>query len=137
MKSFHLIKVINMVNDRKPSEVLQDFLDYMKNCQKEYQACIIETHKHDKKVQDFLHGLEFAENRQERNRIATRVSQSRKERRKFKDRAQFLEECARFFGDRSNKQFFDRIQSLIEKQKKEEEYLESDRVYKPRVGDDT
>lgn len=32
--------------------------------------------------------------------------------------------------------FFDRLQSLIEKQRKEEEFLESDRIYKPRAGDD-
>lgn len=125
-----------MSNERKPSEVLKEFLDYMKDCQKEYQICMVEVHKHDKRVQDFLHGLEFAENRQERNRIATQVSQSRKDRRRLKDRAKLLEECAKFYGDRSNKQFFDRMQGLIEKQKKEEEFLESDRVYKPRGGDD-
>ena len=125
-----------MSNKRKPSEVLKEFLDYMKDCQKEYQICMVEVHKHDKRVQDFLHGLEFAENRQERNRIATQVSQSRKERRRIKDRMQLLEGCARFYGDKSNKQFFDRMQDLVRKQKKEEEFLESDRIYKPRAGDD-
>lgn len=49
---------------------------------------------------------------------------------------QLLEGCARFYGDKSNKQFFERMQGLIERQKKEEEFLESDRVYKPRAGDD-
>lgn len=125
-----------MSNEMKPSEVLQEFLDYMKNCQKEYQACTIEVHKHDKKVQDFLHGFEFAKDKKERNRIATQVSQSRKERRRLKDRAHLLEECARFYGDNSNKQFFDRLRSLVAKQEKEEEFLESDQVYKPRAGDD-
>lgn len=125
-----------MSNERKPSEVFKEFLDYMKDCQKEYQICMVEVHKHDKRVLDFLHGLEFAENRQERNRIATQVSQSRKDRRRLKDRMQLLEGCARFYGDKSNKQFFDRMQSLVERQKKEEEFLESDRVYKPRAGED-
>lgn len=125
-----------MLNERKPSEILQEFLDYMKNCQKEYQACTVEVHKHDKRVQDFLHGFEFAKDKKERNRIATQVSRSRKERRRIKDRMQLLEGCARFYGDKSNKQFFERMQGLIERQKKEEEFLESDRVYKPRAGDD-
>ena len=93
-----------MTNEMKPSEVMHNFLDYLKGCQKEYQICMVEVHKHDKRVQDFLHGLEFAGNRQERNRIATQVSQSRKD--------------------------------LIEKQRKEEEFLESDRIYKSRAGDD-
>ena len=121
-----------MANEMKPSEIMQNFLDYLKGCQKEYQICMVEVHKHE----DFLHGLEFAGNRQERNRIATQVSQSRKDRRRLKDRMQLLEGCARLFGDKSNKQFFDRLQNLIEKQRKEEEFLESDRIYKPRAGDD-
>ena len=125
-----------MSNEMKPSEVIRYFLEYMKYCQKEYQACTAEVHKHDKRVQDFLHGLEFAENRQERNRIATQVSQSRKERRRLKDRAHLLEECAKFYGDKSNKQFFDKLRSLVVKQEKEEEFLGSDRIYKPRAGDD-
>lgn len=125
-----------MSNEMKPSEVLQNFLDFMKACQKEYQVCTVEVHKHDKRVQDFLHGLELAPNRQERNKVATQAGRSRRARRRLKDRAQLLEECAKFYGDRSNKQFFDRMQGLIEKQKKEEEFLESDRVYKPRGGDD-
>ena len=104
-----------MSKDMKPSDVLHEFLDYMKECQREYQTCMVEVHKHDKRVQDFLHGLEFAGNRQERNRIATQVSQSRKERRKLKDRMQLLEECAKFYGDKSNKQFFDKLRSLVAK----------------------
>ncbi len=125
-----------MANEMKPSEVMQNFLDYMKSCQREYQICMVEVHKHDKRVQDFLHGLEFAGNQQERNKIATQVSRSRKERRKLKDCMQLLEGCARLFGDKSNKHFFDRLQNLIEKQRREEDFLESDRVYKPRTGDD-
>lgn len=120
--------------EKKPSEIVEDFLEYMKFCQKEYQSCISEVYKHDKQVQDFLHEFEFSGNKQERNRIATRVSVSRKERRKLKDRAKLFENAARFFGDKSNKQFFDRLRSLIKEQKKEEEYLSSERIYKPRGG---
>lgn len=125
-----------MQNEVKPSEILQNFLDYMKNCQKEYQACMKELHMHDRKVQDFLHGFEFSKDKKERNRLATQISRSRKERRAVKDRAQLLEGCARFYGDKSNKQFFDRIQSLTEKQKNEENFLEGSRIYKPRAGDE-
>ena len=42
-----------MTNEMKPSEVMQNFLDYMKSCQREYQICMVEVHKHDKRVQDF------------------------------------------------------------------------------------
>lgn len=122
--------------EKKPSEVLQDFLDYLKSASKEYQSCMSEVWRHDKRTQDFLHGFEFAENKQARNRLATTVSNSRRERRKLKDRAQLMENCAKFYSDKKNKQFFDRMKGLIEEQKKMEEYLESERIYKPRVGDD-
>lgn len=125
-----------MNEERKPSEILQEFLDYLKSCQQKYQICISEVWKHDKRVQDFLHEFEFSQNKQERNRIATRVSQSRKERRKLKDQTQMMENMAKFYGDKSNRQFLDKLKSLISEQKKIEEYLESERFYKPRVGDD-
>lgn len=124
------------MDELKPSEILQGFLDYMKSCQTEYQESITKVHKHDRRVQDFLHEFEFSQNRQERNRIATKVSNDRKARRKEKDRAELMENCAKFYGDKSNRQFFDRLRSLIAEQKETEEYLESERVYKPRVGDD-
>lgn len=123
------------MNELKPSEVLQAFLDYMKSCQNDYQENMSDVWKHDKRVQDFLHELEFAENKQERNKVATKASNSRKARRKSKDRAQLMENCAKFYGDKSNKQFFDKLKSLVAEQKKIEEFLESERFYKPRVGD--
>lgn len=121
-----------MDENRKPSEVLGDILEYMKNCQKEYQECSSAVWRHDRCVQDFLHEFEFSTSKQERNKIATRLSRSRKERRRLKDRAQMMEKVARFYSDKGNKQFFDRLKSLVEEQKKTEEYLESERVYKPR-----
>ena len=122
--------------EMKPSEVMQAFLDYLKTCQVEYQESASEVWKHDKRVQDILHELEFAANKQERNKVATKASNSRKARRKAKDRAQLLENCAKFYGDKANKPFIEKLKSLIAEQKKVEEYLESERIYKPRVGDE-
>lgn len=124
-----------MDENKKPSEVLTDILDYMKDCQKEYQDCSSAVWKHDRCVQDFLHEFEFSAGKQERNRIATRLSRSRKERRKLKDRAQLMENVAKFYSDKSNRQFFEKLKSLINEQRKVEEYLESERVYKPRGGE--
>lgn len=125
-----------MKEEKKPSEVLQDFLDYMKFCNKEYQACVSEVWKHDKRTQDFLHGFEFSKNKQERNKLATVVTNSRRDRRRLKDRSKLMENCSKFYSDKKNKQFFDHLKSLINEQRKTEEYLEGERVYKPRVGDD-
>lgn len=127
--------VIWLDENRKPSEVLEEILAYMKACQKEYQECSSAVWKHDRCVQDFLHEFEFSASKQERNKIATRLSRSRKELRRLKDRAQMLENVAKFYGDKSNRQFFDRLKNLINEQKKVEEYLESERVYKPRGSD--
>lgn len=32
-----------MANEMKPSEIMQNFLDYLKGCQKEYQICMVEV----------------------------------------------------------------------------------------------
>lgn len=123
------------MEQEKPSKVLRDFLNFLKYCQKTYQENILEVSRHDKCVQDFLHEFEFAQNEEEWNEVAIRVSNSRKERRKSKDIAQSLEKCAKFYSDKSNKQFFDKLKNLFAEQEKIEQYLESERIYKPRAGD--
>lgn len=116
----------------KPSDVIKDFLDYLVNCQKEYQAACTEMFAEDKKVQDFLHSIEFENDCKERNKITTRWHISRNRRRAAKDRSLELERIAKFYTDKANKPFIDKLRSMVKDQKKEEEWLESERVYKQR-----
>lgn len=122
-------------NEPKPSEVIKSFLDYMASCQKEYQAACTEMFAEDKKHQDFVHAIEFENNAKERSKIATQFNISRNRRRAAKDRSLKFERVAKFYTDKANKPFIDKLRSMVKDQKEEEIWLEGDRVYYPRGGD--
>ncbi|PJJ27762.1 hypothetical protein [Lacrimispora celerecrescens] len=126
---------MNKKNQPKPSEVIKNFLDYLVNSQKEYQAACTEMFAEDKKVQDFLHAIEFEKDSKVRSKISTKFHISRNFRRAAKDRSLQLERVAKFYSDKANKPFIDKLRSMVQDQKKEEEWLESERVYYPRGGD--
>ena len=81
----------------QPSEVLQGFLDYVDQIKAEYQSAREAVGKEDKRLQDLLHELEFAEDKAARNRVATKFQRSRRERRRQKDEVQRLELLIDFF----------------------------------------
>lgn len=119
----------------KPSEVIKGFLDYLSSCQKEYQTACTEMFAEDKKHQDFVHAIEFENNSKERSKIATQFNISRNRRRAAKDRSLEFERVAKFYTDKANKPFIDKLRSMVKDQKKEEEWLESERTYNPRGGE--
>lgn len=118
---------------RQPSELLQEFLNYIDQVKSEYEMAHEAVGKEDKRLQDFLHELEFAKDRSERNKISTKFQRSRQERRRQKDEVQRLELLVEFFNSQNNKNTFNKMRPLIEKQKKREEYLDGERYYKKRV----
>ena len=87
----------------------------------------------DKRLQDLLHAMEFAKDRSERNKVATRLQQSRKSRRNNKDLVKMNEKLVKFFEDQKNRDTLNRLRQLLGQQRKEEEYLLGERTYKPRV----
>lgn len=118
-----------------PSDYIESFLEFFKDSKEEYEQNIQEVWKHDKKKQDQLHDMEFADNYKERCKIATRIHNERVQRRQYKDRAEMVEEIAAFYSDKKNKPFFEGLKALLEKQKKTEEYLMNERHYNRRGGD--
>ena len=118
-----------------PSDYIVSFLEFFKDSKEEYEQNIQEVWKHDKKKQDQLHDMEFADNYKERCKIATRIHNERVQRRQYKDRAEMVEEIAAFYSDKKNKPFFEGLKALLEKQKETEEYLMNERHYNRRGGD--
>lgn len=118
-----------------PSDYIESFLEFFKDSKEEYEQNIQEVWKHDKKKQDQLHDMEFADNYKERCKIATRIHNERVQRRQYKDRAEMVEEIAAFYSDKKNKPFFEGLKALLEKQKKTEEYLMNERHYNRRGGE--
>lgn len=115
------------------SEVITNFLNYIDRVKAEYQAAHTAVGIEDKRLQDLLHALEFAEDENEKRRAGTRLQQSRRERRRRKDDVKRLRLLAEFWNEPENKKTLNRLRQLLGRQRKEEEYLNSERVYKPRM----
>lgn len=118
---------------KTPAEKLKEFLDFVDRCHVEYQVAYDAVNMEDKRVQDFLHEIEFAPDKAERNRIATKLQGSRRERRRNKDIVQKNELIVKFFEEKSHRDTLNKLKQLLGRQRREEEYLASDRTYKPRV----
>ena len=98
---------------RQPSELLQEFLNYIDQVKSEYEMAHEAVGKEDKRLQDFLHELEFAKDRSERNKVSTKFQKSRRERRRQKDEVQRLELLVEFFNSQNHKNTFNKDQRKI------------------------
>ncbi len=125
-----------MKNDQMPSELLSSFLAFIDQVSKEYRLASDEVGKEDKKVQDYIHMIEFAQDKAERNRNATALQRSRRYRREQKDKTILYGEIVKFFEDPSNRRCLNNLKQLLGRQRKEEEYLKSDRIYHKRAVED-
>ena len=124
-------------SDKEVSDVLQEFLKYIDQCRNAYQLAQGAVELEDKRLQDLLHELEFAENVNEKRRSGTKLQQSRRERRRQKDEVKRLRLLIEFFNDPANKSTLNKMRQLLGRQRKEEEFLNGDRIYKPRVTKQT
>lgn len=124
-----------MNKEKKPSEVLQEFLEFLETCRTEHKKAQADVAREDAKRQDFLHAIEFENNCKKRSKIATQEHLSRKCRRVAKDKVLETEKVVAFVESEKNKQFLKAIRGLIREQQKTEEYLTGERTYKPRAGD--
>lgn len=118
---------------RTPAQQLEEFLHFIDQCYADYQSAQAAVGQEDKRLQDLLHEMEFAQDKAERNRVATRLQNSRRERRRNKDMVKLNEQVVRFFDEKAGRDTLNRMRQLLGRQRKEEEYLFGEREYKPRV----
>lgn len=121
------------MKEKEVSEALQEFLNFVDACRNQYQVAYDAVGLEDRRLQDLLHALEFSEGEKEKRRASTKLRQSRQERRKAKDELKRLEAIVEFFNENSHKSTLNKMRQLLGKQRKTEEYLNGERVYKPRV----
>lgn len=119
--------------DKKPSEVITDFLNFLELSKYEYETAYNAVGKEDAKTQTFMHDLEFAPDKAERNKIATRFQKSRKERRRQKDITLLYEHLYSFYTDKKNAEMLKAIRRLQNEQISTEKYLYGQREFKNRV----
>ena len=122
-----------MAGRKEVSEVLEEFINYIEQCKTDYQFAQDEMAKEDKRLQDLLHELEFAQDRQSRNKVATKFQRSRRERRRQRDECLRLKLIVESFEEQQNRKALNNLRQLLGKQRTQEEYLNGKREYKPRV----
>ena len=122
-----------MTKQRSPAEEIEAFLNFVDRCSREYTYAQDMVKEEDKRLQDLLHEMEFAADRGERNRVATKLQASRRERRANKDIVQRDELLVEFFKEPENRKVLNKLRQLLGRQRKEEEFLAGERVYKPRA----
>lgn len=120
-------------NDPKPSEIVRDFLNWLTDMQFEQEEAWEIVRTEDDRVQDFLHEIEFEASSKKRTLIDTRLHSSRLKRRAAKDKAYMLKPIREFIADATNRGFIKRLKKLQGDLKAAEDYILSDRTYKPRV----
>ena len=118
---------------KNPSEIISEFLAFLDFASSEYETSFANVGKEDSKVITFSHDLEFAANKNERNKIATKFQQSRRYRRKEKDKAQLYELVHKFYLDKQNRVLLNAIKRLLNDQIAREKYLFGEREFKHRV----
>jgi hypothetical protein len=119
--------------DKKPSEYISEFLNFVSEAQSQYRFCSEEAEIQEKLTQDYLHSLELdGLKRDERSKIATKLMINRKDRRYYKDRVEEFEPIVQFFDEPQNKKMLDKLKQVLGQVRKAENY-HKDRVYIPRV----
>ena len=117
----------------KPSEQIAEFLNFIDQCERAYRIAYDEVNREDKRVQDLLHEVELAQNAAERNRAAARLQKSRRWRRENKDTVLYYKSVVDFFSEKGNRNTLNQMRQLLGRQRKEEEYVNSERIYYPRA----
>ena len=77
------------------SEEIKRFIDFVDESRKEYSSAMDKMHLEEKRLQDFLHAIEFEPTAKGRSKITTKLHKSRQERRRQKDTVEELEELVR------------------------------------------
>ena len=119
--------------EKEPSEVLSEFLAYIDRIRYDYKAAHDAVKREEKRLQDLLHDIEFADGENEKRRAGTRLQQSRRSRRRKKDEMMRLELVVQFFDEPTQKSTINKMRQLLGKQRKQEEFLNGERHYNKRV----
>lgn len=118
-------------------QLLDDFKSLIGNIAKVESVLKAEETKMNNEQQDLLHEIELSElNAAELIKIASRLRKLRKERRKVKDKLEYIR-TLRTFTDKYNNNFKTYVDiTNIKKQLETLEKEQATRIYRPRVLDD-
>ena len=121
------------MKQQRPSEVIGAFLQFLQDAEEIYQVSYQNTGNEDRKVQTFLHDIEFATDRNQRNKVATNLHRSRNIRIKEKDQMQLHELIHEFLERQGTQKMVKELRKLMNDQVAREKYLFGKREFKNRV----
>lgn len=122
-----------MKDERTPSEIISEFILLLDNASALYNFCKAEVEKYDESTLNWVHQIENGKTAEERSKIATAFHNERIERRKCKDTMLMYEKVHRFVGEELNRGTIKRLKTLLEQQKRTEEYIADEgKTYKSR-----
>lgn len=117
---------------KKPSEIIEEFVNYLTDTKELYEMAKNKCREYDSVERHiyWAHKFEFAKDKQERNKLATAYQKERKERRRYKNICDTYEAVYKFITSDNNKSTLKRMRGMINEQRREEKYVEGERVYK-------
>lgn len=123
------------VRDPVAAKAIREADRQPEQCQEAYRLSYSSVGDEDKSLQDYLHALEFTDNKYDMHNEALKLWQSRKVRRRHKDIMLLNKEIAEYFADGSGKKFLNELRQLLGRQRKQEQYVEGQRAYHRRMPD--
>lgn len=121
-----------MSDRKKPSEITQEFVEFLEESKKLYEFAKKKCGEYDSMERHiyWAHKFEFAKDKNERNRLGTAFQRERQDRRRYKNICDEYKVLIGFINSDNNKGALKRMKGMIEAQKREEEYVSNERVYK-------
>ena len=117
-------------NNQNVSETLAVFLSAMDRAKHDYEWNESEMKRMDALTQDYLHSMELQDmGYKERAKIATKLAECRKQRRKHKDMVTILEPLMLVLNDEKGKQTIKMLKEALGKTRKIEANMECRRYY--------
>lgn len=121
-----------IMKDMNASDVFRSFLDWLTDMDELQKRSWDTVVAEDEKIQDFLHEFEFEANNKKRTPIGTRLHNSRVKRREAKDRVKLYKPVTDFVKEATTRNFIKLMKKTMGELKAAEEFVYSERVYKPR-----
>lgn len=117
--------------DKKSSEYISEFLNFTRDVQSQYDFHFNAVNDYDKETGDLKHQIELGPYK-DRNKAATALKWALLKRRVHKDYVDINSELVKYFNDPDFIKVFRKLEQLLGAVRKQEKYVEGQRVYRPR-----
>ena len=122
-------------NQTEISEILYAFLSTLDSIDRLYNNNLEKLRERDLMTQDYLHGLELTDfNYAERAKIATKLRNVRRKRRKAKDYIEICEPLEEFIHNSNNQKFISKLKEVLGQVRKLEKSHQN-RIYINKIID--